>query len=101
MKIVCYNEFLVNSTKPKIDSAKNKLNVALTKSQSIVIPADFQRKNDLVQVKESLSRISNELTNYSNWLTILNNKLVSLDEETAVRINNITNVEIKNKNELL
>ena len=99
MKIVCYNEFLVSAIKPKVENAKNKLNIALAKAQITNIPNDFPRRNDILQTKELLASISNELTNYSNWLSTFNKNMIAQEEKTSIRINNIPNIYIQNRNE--
>ena len=99
MKIVCYNEFLVSSIKPKVENAKIKLNIALAKAQITNIPNDFPRRNDILQTKELLASISNELTNYSNWLSTFNKNMIAQEEKTSIRINNIPNIYIQNRNE--
>lgn len=100
MKII-YNEKIVNDINRDVESIKGMLTSVIDKVQNINIPADFNRKNDIYYTQSTLASAKLSLISYSLWLEKVNMNYNNVEEECMAKLNQIKNVTISKKDNIL
>ncbi len=100
MKIV-YNEKIANDINNDVENIKELLTLAIEKVQNINMPADFNRKNDIYYTQSTLSKAKMSLISYNVWLEKVNINYNNVEEECKAELNQIKNVTVSKKDNIL